>query len=226
MKSLFQLQTLGMCSSNPNDTASFSLDKSWYDEKLCTVWRIYFTYSPNVNLLSFRSLTNFFSWGLVTGMDFCLIDLSRLYITPLNRTSPTWAFSFIDNCIISSLSLRFLWYFCCNSVFIIILAILLLILLLQILVEDLLFLHVLIKLISLLILNHLRLAFSNDLTFSNTKRPCFFSIYLKILIRTNSLIANNNIISVLYLFTIYWIRGFLLQCRLFYLDFYFQQFLY
>ena len=226
MKSLFQLQTLGMCSSNPNDTASFSLDKSWYDEKLCTVWRMYFIYSPNVNLLSFRSLTNFFSWGLVTGMDFCLIDLSRLYITPLNRTSPTWAFSFIDNCIISSLSLRFLWYFCCNSVFIIILAILLLILLLQILVEDLLFLHVLIKLISLLILNHLRLAFSNDLTFSNTKRPCFFSIYLKILIRTNSLIANNNIISVLYLFTIYWIRGFLLQCRLFYLDFYFQQFLY
>ena len=226
MKSLFQLQTLGMCSSNPNDTASFSLDKSWYDEKLCTVWRMYFIYSPNVNLLSFRSLTNFFSWRLVTVVDFCLTDLLRLYITPLNRTSPTWAFSFIDNCIISSLSLRFLWYFCCNSVFIIILAILLLILLLQILVEDLLFLHVLIKLISLLILNHLRLAFSNDLTFSNTKRPCFFSIYLKILIRTNSLIANNNIISVLYLFTIYWIRGFLLQCRLFYLDFYFQQFLY
>ena len=215
-----------MCSSNPNDIASSSLDESWYDEKLCTVWQMYFIFSPNVNLLSFRSLTNFFSWGLVTGMDFCLIDLSRLYITPLNRTSPTWAFSFIDNCIISSLSLRFLWYFCCNSVFIIILAILLLILLLQILVEDLLFLHVLIKLISLLILNHLRLAFSNDLTFSNTKRPCFFSIYLKILIRTNSLIANNNIISVLYLFTIYWIRGFLLQCRLFYLDFYFQQFLY
>ena len=224
-----------MCSSNPNDNASSSLDESWYDEKLCAVWLMYFIFSPNVNLLSFRSLTNFFSWGLVTVMDFCLIDLSRLYITPLNRTSPTWAFSFIDNCIISRLSLRFSWYFCCNSVFIIILAIFCWIFLLPDFIANLTFanvgrrfsiLHVLIKLISLLILNHLRLAFSNDLTFSNTKRPCFFSIYLKILIRTNSLIANNNIISVLYLFTIYWIRGFLLQCRLFYLDFYFQQFLY
>ena len=30
-----------------------------------------------------------------------------------------------------------------------------------------------------------KLIFSNDLTFSNTKRPCLFSIYLKILNRAN-----------------------------------------
>ena len=54
VKNLFRLQTLGMCSSNPNDNASSSLDKGWYDEKLCTVSRMFFIFSPNVNLLSFQ----------------------------------------------------------------------------------------------------------------------------------------------------------------------------
>ena len=191
-----------MCSSNPNDIASSSLDERWYDEKLCTVWQMYFIFSPNVNLLSFRSLTNFFWWRLVTVIDFCLRDLSRLYITPLN----TWTFSLIENCIISRLTLRFSWYFCCISVFILILAIFCWIFLLPDFHANFTFasvgrwssfLHVLIKLISLLILNHLRLTFSNDLIFSNTKGPCLFSIYLKILSRAYSLIANNNIRSVI-----------------------------
>ena len=34
--------------------------------------------------------------------------------------------------------------------------------------------------------------FSNDLTFSRTKRPCFFPIHIKVVSRTNSLIANTR----------------------------------
>ena len=167
-----------MCSSNPNDFAFSCLDKSWYDEKLCTVWQMYFLFSPNVNLTSFQSLTNFFLWHLVTVMDFCLIDLSRLYITQLNTTSPIWAFSFIDSCLISRLSLPFSWCFCCNSVFKVIVAIFCWIFLLPDFIANFTFanvgrrssfLHVLIKLISLMILNHLRLIFSIDFTFYNTK---------------------------------------------------------
>ena len=41
-----------------------------------TVWQMYFMFSPNVNLLSFRSLTNFCSWRLVTVMDFCTVSIS------------------------------------------------------------------------------------------------------------------------------------------------------
>ena len=170
-KSLFQLQTIGMCSSNPNDHAFSSLDESQYDEKLCTMWQMYFVFSLNVNTLSFWSLTKFLM-TFSTVMEFCLIDLSRLHIIPLNRTNPTWGFSFIDNCMISRFSLRFSWSFCCNSVLIIILAIFCCIFLLPDFIACFTFanigrsfLHVLIKLISLLILKYSRLTFSNDLTF-------------------------------------------------------------